>query len=219
MRAYTHDFRDQLHQAPNHVRWYDWGSGTSNTGKLLSPDWAGSYFGIAYQPYGSEKEVYRCPSKKVNNHWWNEQQPWHKVAYDYSDYAINGYLVRNIPRRADMMLDTTEPGKERGILRFKSPSTTIVLHDHFETMMEGDDAFFIRYGDSVNLSQWRRRVVQNVQEADALHEIWRHGGYNGEGRGSANILWLDGHISNLKETTGEDVPFEWYSGGLLRQRR
>jgi prepilin-type processing-associated H-X9-DG protein len=30
--------------------------------------------------------------------------------------------------------------------------------------------------------------------------------------GSANILWLDAHVSRLNETTGDDVPEYWYTG-------
>jgi prepilin-type processing-associated H-X9-DG protein len=28
--------------------------------------------------------------------------------------------------------------------------------------------------------------------------------------GTLNILWLDSHVSSLKETTGADVPKRWY---------
>jgi prepilin-type processing-associated H-X9-DG protein len=32
--------------------------------------------------------------------------------------------------------------------------------------------------------------------------------------GRANILWLDGHVESLEETTGDDVPEQWYTGGM-----
>ena len=30
--------------------------------------------------------------------------------------------------------------------------------------------------------------------------------------GRANILWLDGHVSSIEETTGDDVPKRWHTG-------
>jgi prepilin-type N-terminal cleavage/methylation domain-containing protein/prepilin-type processing-associated H-X9-DG protein len=30
--------------------------------------------------------------------------------------------------------------------------------------------------------------------------------------GRTNILWLDGHVTPLEETTGDDVPLRWYTG-------
>jgi prepilin-type processing-associated H-X9-DG protein len=30
--------------------------------------------------------------------------------------------------------------------------------------------------------------------------------------GRANLLWLDGHVSALEETTGDDVRLRWYTG-------
>jgi len=29
--------------------------------------------------------------------------------------------------------------------------------------------------------------------------------------GRANVLWLDGHVSSLEETTEDDVPLRWYT--------
>jgi prepilin-type processing-associated H-X9-DG protein len=30
--------------------------------------------------------------------------------------------------------------------------------------------------------------------------------------GRANVLWLDGHVFAIEETTGDDVPKWWYTG-------
>jgi prepilin-type N-terminal cleavage/methylation domain-containing protein/prepilin-type processing-associated H-X9-DG protein len=46
--------------------------------------------------------------------------------------------------------------------------------------------------------------------------IFRHSVKNNEEfktGGRANVLWLDGHVSPIEETTGDDVPKRWYSGG------
>jgi prepilin-type processing-associated H-X9-DG protein len=40
---------------------------------------------------------------------------------------------------------------------------------------------------------------------EAVQECFRHMGWS-------NTCWLDGHVSGIKETTGEDVPRYWYTG-------
>jgi len=44
------------------------------------------------------------------------------------------------------------------------------------------------------------------------HNIRRSDKFRTGGR--ANILWLDGHVESLEETTGDDVSEEWYTGGI-----
>jgi prepilin-type processing-associated H-X9-DG protein len=36
--------------------------------------------------------------------------------------------------------------------------------------------------------------------------------------GRTNILWLDGHVSSLEETTGDDVPLRWFTGDHKTQQ-
>jgi len=42
------------------------------------------------------------------------------------------------------------------------------------------------------------------------HNIRAHGPFRTGGR--ANVLWLDGHVSPIEETTGDNVPKRWYTG-------
>lgn len=58
------------------------------------------------------------------------------------------------------------------------------------------------YGDEatgVNLRQWR------LNPNGWWKDYCRHDQ-------SGNTLWYDGHVSMIKESTGEDVPLEWYRG-------
>ncbi len=73
-----------------------------------------------------------------------------------------------------------------------------------------EDMLHIREDDNINLPQWRQETTSlsyNTAEhyPDPLGEIYRHAK-------SCNLLWLDGHISDVKESTGEDISEYWYTG-------
>ncbi len=66
----------------------------------------------------------------------------------------------------------------------------------------------------MNLTQYRKSVGGsrwiNYRQI-FRHNIRRHEDERTGGR--ANILWLDGHVSAIEETTGDDVELRWYTGG------
>jgi prepilin-type N-terminal cleavage/methylation domain-containing protein/prepilin-type processing-associated H-X9-DG protein len=217
---YSHDFGDTLHSPTNSLRWYDLGRFSKNSGRVLSPDETYAYWGLAYASYGAEKDVFKCPSKKTNDSWWNAVIPAHDKAFDHSDYGLNMFLVWKLPSRAYQSVTVEERGTQT-LRTFRQPSQTIMFHDHFEPTLEGNgDSYYIREGDTINLQQWRTYAEEDPgQRGNAIRECWRHGGYMGENRGSSNIMWLDGHVSSLRETTGEDVSYAWYHGGVFRGAR
>ncbi len=216
MTQYSHEHNDRFHVAGNGMMWYDLGMMSRNTGALMDPDDNSTYWGVVYKQYGAEKELFRCPSKRVNNQWWRVIVPEHEKAYDYSDYGLNCYLVWELPDQPFGAARERQPARH-SLQDIRRPSEVIVFSDHIEPALEGNgDFFYIRPGQSENLDQWKTRKEQEpLRWGDSVREIWRHGGYQGTGRGSSNILWLDGHVSNLAETTGEDVPYSWYHGGLI----
>jgi prepilin-type processing-associated H-X9-DG protein len=83
--------------------------------------------------------------------------------------------------------------------------------DHIEHFLDNNgDMLHIMEGDRINLPQWRQETTglsYNTAEhyPDPLGQIFRHGR-------RANLLWLDGHISNIKESRGTDVPPYWFCG-------
>jgi len=90
----------------------------------------------------------------------------------------------------------------------------IVFQDHIEQKLDGasSDMLCIGPGVGVNLRQWRPRsqggegfVDTYWRDHDTVKECFRH-------TGLSNLCWLDGHVSGIKETTGEDVPVSWYTG-------
>jgi prepilin-type processing-associated H-X9-DG protein len=89
----------------------------------------------------------------------------------------------------------------------------VVAHDHVEPKLEQDsvDMFCNDGPGTLNLTQYR----QGGQRAKFYRGIFRHairsyGEFETGGR--ANMLWLDSHVSSLNETTGDDVPKQWYTG-------
>ena len=96
----------------------------------------------------------------------------------------------------------------------------IVLQDHFEQKLDNNgDMLHVKPEDVHNLPQWRN----HSKYPDALLEIFRHSRtsntmkkgspWDPKGTGVSNTLWLDGHVSPIKQTMGRDVPARWYIGG------
>jgi prepilin-type processing-associated H-X9-DG protein len=68
--------------------------------------------------------------------------------------------------------------------------------------------FCIGPGQSINIPQWRpgsSLVDTHWRGHDTVRECFRHSK-------RSNTCWLDGHVSPIKESTGEDVPVYWYTG-------
>jgi prepilin-type processing-associated H-X9-DG protein len=63
----------------------------------------------------------------------------------------------------------------------------------------------------MNLTHYR----EGQDRAQFYRGIFRHSVKNSnpfQTDGKANILWLDGHVSQLEETTGDNVRKRWYTG-------
>jgi len=113
--------------------------------------------------------------------------------FRYCSYGLNGEI-------ANKTINTY----------FKRHNEVIVFQDHIEQKLDGisEDMFCIGPGQSINLPQWRpgsSLVSGNWQGFDTIRECFRHSKVS-------NTCWLDGHVSGIKESTGEDVPTYWYDG-------
>jgi len=117
--------------------------------------------------------------------------------FKYCSFGLNGYV-------ADKKIDH----------EFKKHDEVIVFQDHIEQKLDsiGSDMFCIGPGNSVNIPQWRPSseggtgfVDSYWQGHDTVRECFRHAK-------ASNTCWLDGHVSPIKESMGEDVPTYWYDG-------
>lgn len=172
--------------------WWD------NGGNQLTPSDDRSYWGIAYIDYVKDRELFGCASFR-NFCETIAQELLYGGDYELiytSAYGANGWLSQE---------NTTAIAHQ---------SEVIVAHDHMEPRIEngnnaGNSDMLFQSPSGVNLTHYR----EGGARADWYRGIFRHNirsGSDFETGGSLNVLWLDGHTSSIKETTGEDVYKRWY---------
>jgi prepilin-type N-terminal cleavage/methylation domain-containing protein/prepilin-type processing-associated H-X9-DG protein len=189
VKMYVDDYDGKTHNSPNHGLW-DNSWQNPPVVKEYGPNESRAYWGIAYFPYAKNKKIFSCPGAiRVDD--WPEDSGWGlsmQRHFKYCSYGINTYITnKNI--RAE----------------FKRPSEVIAFQDHIEQKLDNNgDMFHIRPGDSINLPQWRLGW-RKAEFPQAVQECFRH-------RGTSMTVWLDGHVTEIKQTTGEDIPPKWYTG-------
>ena len=174
---------------PNRYMWYD------AAGNYLAPDHSDAYWGVTYKDYVGTPKVFGCPSFRRPTAMLYSPEP--PELFDESAFALNDRLASNFSK----------------ISEIKSPSFFIICHDHIEPKIENGsyDMFHNDGPGTMNLRQYRQGGVRSAfyrtifRHGMRLDDPWKTGG-------KANILWLDGHVSALLETTGDDVPRSWYEG-------
>ena len=172
----------------NKYMWYD------ANGNWLSPTDSDAYWGVAYKDTIDNPKVFGCPSfQRPIDSLYSDMPP---ELLKEAAFAINS--------------DITYFDK---VAEIKSPSFFIVCHDHQEPKIENgsNDHFHNDGPGTMNVRQYREggsrdRFYRNLfRHSTRSGDDWKTGG-------KANILWLDGHVSSLAETTGDDVPRRWYEG-------
>lgn len=195
--AYLENNDGKSHWGPNYGLWYKDGL----SGEMWGPDDSSAYWGIAYYPYAENMDVFHCPSARRVDDWYNiEDQP----MFNWCHFGLNTFVSNRI---------TT------GI---KLHAEMIIVTDHIEQKLDNNgDMFMIRPDDNTNLPQWRFDL--RIDYPEAIPECYRHSRtswtvsdvwpYEPLGPGKSNTLWLDGHVSTIAQSTGQDVQVRWYTGG------
>lgn len=189
LRLYLDDYKNTAFDADeaNGFFWKD------ANGKYLKPNSDDSYWGLVYLDYIDTPDVFACPS-------------FQRVAELI--YPVDPKLVQ----QAAFALNSNLNGKK--ISQLRSPSQFIVTHDHAEPKVENgsQDMFHNDGPGTMNLKHYR----SGGGRSEFYRGIFRHNinlGDDFKTGGDANILWLDGHVDFLEETTGDNVPKRWYTGG------
>ncbi len=189
VRMYADDWDGKTHDSPNQGLWDNAHENPTVVTKY-SPNDNLAYWGLAYSTYADNRKVFSCPSAVRVDDWpewgWRKSyQPYFK----YCSYGLNGY-IRN--KKIDLV--------------FKRPSEIIAFQDHIEQRLDNinSDMFCIGPTVNINLTQWRNGGTQG-DFPYAVEECFRH-------RGASITSWLDGHVTSIEKTTGEDVPCKWYDG-------
>lgn len=197
--GYLADNDNKFHYAANNGLWDN-----PVTGVPYQPNEGYAYWAIAYAEYTSDRKIFKCPSAYIVDVWIapGEQNSGKTVEemlathqFDYCHFGLNGYT------------------SGQKITEFKAVSSVIFCQDHIEQKCDSvnSDMFCIGAGATINLTQWRFGTFGTLYP-NAVQECFRHNrtSYDG-GDGLANNVWLDGHVSTIKETTGKDVPPSWYN--------
>ena len=172
----------------NEFQWYD------ASGSLRSTNDRDAYWGVAYISYVKETKIFGCPSFRQIAELIYPEDP--KLIHEAA-FGLNSYISDT---------KTTDLSNHAKI---------ILAHDHAEPKMEqgSRDMFFNDGPGTENLTHYRRGGSRaKFYRGIFRHSIRRNDDFVTGGR--ANILWLDGHVSSLEETTGDDVPEEWYTAGI-----
>lgn len=165
---------------------------TDSSGNYLDPDDYDAYWGLAYKDYTDEPDVFGCPSfRKVPELIYNVDP----ALVHQAGFCLNAHII------------------DRKVSEITYHPRFIVAHDHVEPKVEnGSQDMFHNDGPGTeNLKHYRL----GGGRSDFYRDIFRHNRrFSDPFRtgGKANILWLDGHVESLAETTGDNVPESWYTG-------
>ncbi len=160
-----------------------------------------SYWGLWYKDYVKETKIFGCPSlQRIPN----------RLIYTYSNFPDPSELIQH----AAFGLNSHPRARHRNTNDIYRHDEFIFCTDHAEPRPECGTSDGFHNNDrpgAMNLTSYRRGGSRFF----SYRQIFRHNiRYADDDRtgGRANILWLDGHVTPLEETTGDDVRVRWYTG-------
>ncbi|MFC1636020.1 type II secretion system protein [Planctomycetota bacterium] len=177
----------------NQFLWHD------SQGRWRQPGSSGTYWGIYYKDYLKETKIFGCPSLQrvpeglIYDAGGDPSETIQHAAYGLNHHSrARGRNTNDIYRLAEFIycLDHAEPRPDGG--------TSDCLHNNDNP-------------GAMNLTSYRPGGSRHF----SYRQIFRHNiRYPDPDRtgGRTNVLWLDGHVTPIEETTGDDVPLRWYTG-------
>jgi prepilin-type N-terminal cleavage/methylation domain-containing protein/prepilin-type processing-associated H-X9-DG protein len=177
------------------------------TGKRREPgSGGGTYWGTFYRDYIKETKIFGCPSL---------QRVAEGLIYNYSDFPNPDQVVQHAAYGINHHVKARGNRKTSTIYRLDE---FLYASDHAEPRPDGSSSDCFHNNDNpgtMNLTSYR----QGGSRSHTYRQIFRHSmrrsdPYRTEGR--AHLLWLDGHVSRLQETNGDDFPLRWYTGDRPR---
>jgi len=174
------------------------------------PGTSDTYWGIYYKEYLKETKIFGCPSfqSTVNT----------RLIYTYDGNPKNSDSSYVIQHAAFGLNHHSRNRNNRNTNDIFRLSEFIFCTDHAEPRPECGTSDGFHNGDrpgAMNLTHYRTGSRQYAYRQIFRHNIRRQEDFRTGGR--ANVLWLDGHVSAIEETTGDDVPERWYTGDRLNR--
>jgi prepilin-type N-terminal cleavage/methylation domain-containing protein/prepilin-type processing-associated H-X9-DG protein len=197
----------QLYLDDNDRRIPDTGSSNRHmwdapNGDPLRPGSTDSYWGTFYRSYVKETKIFGCPSL---------QRVPEGLIYTYADYPDPGEVIQHA---AFGINHHSEARGNRKVSTIYRADEFLYASDHAEPRPDGGTSDCFHNGDqrgAMNLTSYR----PGGNRANTYRQIFRHNmryADNDRTGGHANLVWLDGHVSELDETNGDDFPERWYTG-------
>ena len=168
-----------------------------------------TYWGVWYKDYLKETKIFGCPSL---------QRVAEGLIYQYPQFPDPSKVIQHAAYGQNSHKDVRRRPK---VSTFYRQDEFVVCTDHAEPRPECETNDGFHNGDirgAMNLTSYR---PPGGGRRHTYRQIFRHKIRKGdpyETSGRANILWLDGHVTELFETTGDDFPERWYSGKKPRRR-
>ncbi|NQT00694.1 MAG: prepilin-type N-terminal cleavage/methylation domain-containing protein [Planctomycetes bacterium] len=159
-------------------------------GQLLKASDDSSYWGVIYLEYVKEEKLFGCPTFKNFSQIVEQEMLYGSGEINNSAFSMNGWLTEeksvSIPRHSEV----------------------VVAHDHMEPRIENGNDMLYANASGMNFEHYR-----TGGRRDWYRGIFRHSIKSDKDDatgGKLNCLWLDGHITTINETLGEDIPKRWY---------
>ena len=162
------------------------------SGSLADHNTARPYWGVPYAEYGKvDIEMWACPEALAMD---NNPD-------GFTDFEDTGTATYGMNGHDGVLFDgwnPADPGRSSSLVR--RPSDTILAHDSFEHMVEGDD---IGSGNDglYNLTQLFGGSHGLTNEA-LFREWFRHNDGN-----IANVAFIDGHVEAVRDASDGDLGF------------
>jgi prepilin-type N-terminal cleavage/methylation domain-containing protein/prepilin-type processing-associated H-X9-DG protein len=177
------DFHTHTNNCNGHL-WY------GHRGQLLKASDNRSYWGVIYKEYVKEDKLFGCPSFKNFSQIVAQEMLYSAGEVDNSAYSMNGWLTLeksvSIPRHSEV----------------------VVAHDHMEPRIENGNDMLYANSSGRNFDHYRTGNRKSWYRGIFRHSI--KASKDDETGGKLNCLWLDGHVTTIKETLGKDIPKRWY---------
>ena len=165
----------------------------------------GTYWGTFYRDYIKDQtKIFGCPSF--------QNTAGTRLIYNYSGSeksTDSDYLIQH----AAFGLNHHSRARGRNVETIYRPSEFIYCLDHAEPRPEcgtSDGLHNNNTPGAMNLTSYR-----TGSRKYAYRQIFRHNvRYPDPDRtgGRTNVLWVDGHVTSIEETTGDNIPLSYYTG-------
>ncbi|MHC4501522.1 MAG: type II secretion system protein [Planctomycetota bacterium] len=189
-------------QSSNHFLWFE-----SNGYTYRRPgSGGGTYWGTFYKDYIKDQtKIFGCPSFQTTTNT--------RLIYNDGTSAKErdtSYVIKH----AAFGLNHHSRARGRNVDTIFRQSEFVYCLDHAEPRPDGGTSDCLHNNNNpgaMNLTSYR----QGGSRSYAYRQIFRHNVRRPdpfETGGRTNVLWVDGHVSAIEETTGDNIPLAYYTG-------